>query len=74
LILAKSQLTKSRNNSKLQRGFNNFEKNTGAPHSRARKLQKRATGTVPLTDDFDGSLWQGAITVGTPPVTFTGKE
>ena len=59
--------------SKLQRGFENFEKNTGAPHPRAHKLKKRATGTVQLTDDEDGALWQGGITVGTPPVAFTGK-
>ena len=58
--------------SKVARGFENFEKNTGSAHPAAKKVQKRATGNVPLTDDEDGELWQGAISVGTPAVTFTG--
>ncbi|PFH52669.1 hypothetical protein AMATHDRAFT_139688 [Amanita thiersii Skay4041] len=58
---------------KLQRGFAAFEKNTGAAHPLAfsMDLTKRATGTVPLTDEEGGALWQGAISVGTPASTFT---
>jgi hypothetical protein len=32
-----------------------------------------SSGPVPLTDDFNGQLWQGSIQVGTPPVQYTGK-
>jgi len=32
---------------------------------------RRATGSEPLTDDKE-QLWYGAISVGTPPVDFTG--
>lgn len=61
--------------SKLQRGFAAFERNTGAAHPSDKKLlKKRATGSVPLTDDEDGALWQGGITVGTPAVAFTGTS
>jgi cathepsin D len=59
--------------SKISRGLENFEKNTGSAHPAAKKVQKRATGAVALTDDQDGALWQGAISVGTPATSFTGK-
>ena len=65
---------------KIARGFANFEKNTGATHPNdngslktVKKLAKRATGKDALTDDLDGDLWQGAISVGTPSNAFTGK-
>ncbi|TFK43185.1 acid protease [Crucibulum laeve] len=64
------QLTRITN--KLARGFNAFEKNTGSAHpSDTKTLAKRATGSDRLTDDQDGALWQGAISVGTPAVSFT---
>ena len=50
----------------------NFEKNTGTRHPGVERMKKRATGTVPLTDDFGGVLWHGSIQVGTPASTFTG--
>lgn len=37
----------------------------------ANSPQRRDTGNDPLTDD-DGQLWHGTISVGTPPVSFTG--
>ncbi|KAH8986113.1 Asp-domain-containing protein [Lactarius akahatsu] len=57
---------------KIQRGFEAFEKNTGAAHPFASQLKrstKRGKGD-PLTDYSDG-LWYGSITVGTPAVTYT---
>jgi len=64
---------------KIARGFENFEKNTGTTHPndngslRKMKLKKtkRATGKDALTDDLDGDLWQGAVSVGTPANSFT---
>jgi len=71
---------------KVARGLKAFEANTGAKHplddgSLHAKLAKRAagslhhakraTGSVALTDDDDGDLWQGGITVGTPAKAFT---
>ncbi|KAH0838840.1 acid protease [Lanmaoa asiatica] len=56
---------------KILRGFENFEKNTGAPHPAALKgSQRRATGVVPLTADGI-QLWYGSISVGSPANTFT---
>ncbi|KAH9041267.1 acid protease [Lactarius pseudohatsudake] len=57
---------------KIQRGFEAFERNTGAAHPFASQLKrstKRGKGD-PLTDDSD-ELWYGSITVGTPAVTYT---
>lgn len=35
-------------------------------------MSKRGTdGLEPLTDENNGELWQGTITVGTPPQSFT---
>ncbi|KAI0316984.1 acid protease [Amylostereum chailletii] len=57
--------------SKFERGFHAFETNTGTKHpSDTSRMFKRATGSVPLTDD-SGELWQGSISVGTPAKTFT---
>ncbi|EJD01643.1 acid protease [Fomitiporia mediterranea MF3/22] len=61
---------------KIARGFASFQSNTGSAHPNddgglAKRLQKRKTGKDPLTDDFDGELWQGSISVGTPANTFT---
>ncbi|KII95874.1 hypothetical protein PLICRDRAFT_170473 [Plicaturopsis crispa FD-325 SS-3] len=57
--------------SKLQNGFEAFEKNTGAPHpSHTNRLSKRAAPRpISLTDE-DQNLWEGSISVGTPPQTF----
>ncbi|KAJ3715622.1 acid protease [Lentinula guzmanii] len=72
-----SELARTR--SKLARGFSAFQKNTGIAHpsdtgnlanSANTNSRKRATGADALTDD-EGSLWQGGISVGTPPVDFT---
>ncbi|KAH9041268.1 acid protease [Lactarius pseudohatsudake] len=57
---------------KIQRGFEAFERNTGAVHPSASQLKrstKRGKGDQ-LIDDSD-ELWCGSITVGTPPVTYT---
>lgn len=66
---------------KYQHGFSNFQKNTGHPHplsvgSFFRHLfgghrLKRAEGNVPLSNFQSGAVWSGAISVGTPPVTYT---
>lgn len=68
-------------NSKISRGFTAFSNNTGSAHPNddgslhkrveLQKLRKRKTGKDQLTDDLDGELWQGAISVGTPANTFT---
>ncbi|TFY81195.1 hypothetical protein EWM64_g2816 [Hericium alpestre] len=52
---------------KIQRGFETYEKNTGAAHPLAASLKhkKRATGADALTDD-EAQLWYGSISVGTP--------
>ncbi|KAJ3829455.1 acid protease [Lentinula raphanica] len=70
----------ARAKSKLARGFSAFQKNTGRAHpsdtqdlAQLASSRKRATGADPLTDDEDGALWQGGISVGTPAVDFTGK-
>ncbi|KZS98007.1 acid protease [Sistotremastrum niveocremeum HHB9708] len=58
---------------KIHRGFDNFERNTGAPHPdapSASERAKRATGKVALTDD-DAELWFGGVSVGTPLAAFT---
>ncbi|KAG6916685.1 hypothetical protein DXG01_005810 [Tephrocybe rancida] len=59
--------------SKIQRGFHAFQKNTGSFHpSDKQRTMKRSTGSLELTDD--GALWHGTISVGTPPVAFTGSS
>ena len=60
--------------SKIQKGFETYERNTGSPHPLAAGLSKkakRATGKDALTDD-DAELWYGTISVGTPAKTYTG--
>jgi hypothetical protein len=58
----------------MQRGFEAFERNTGSAHPSASQMKRsiKRGNSDPLTDD-DAQLWYGSITVGTPPVTFTGK-
>ncbi|KAI9453014.1 acid protease [Lactarius psammicola] len=57
---------------KLQRGFEAFERNTGAAHPGASRLMrstKRGNGD-PLTDNL-AEFWYGSITVGTPAMNYT---
>lgn len=58
---------------KIQRGFANYEKNTGQKHPLAAKSNnsKRATGKDALTDD-SAQLWYGKISVGSPAKDYTG--
>ena len=49
-----------------------YKQNTGKSYPGSKDVQSRDTGSVPLTDDFNGALWHGPIEVGTPPKTFTG--
>ncbi|KAF8265090.1 acid protease [Lactarius quietus] len=70
--IAKLQAGVQRTVSKIQRGFEAFERNTGSAHPSASQLMgstKRGNGD-PLTDD-SAQLWYGSITVGTPAVTYT---
>ncbi|KAF9220541.1 acid protease [Gyrodon lividus] len=57
---------------KILRGFDNFEKNTGAPHPSAVKgAQKRRFGAEPLYPFHNNpDNWAGTISVGTPPKTY----
>jgi cathepsin D len=54
-----------------------YERNTGKQHplsSGLKSLSKRdKTGSVQLTDD-NSDLWYGPISIGTPPVQFTGMS
>ncbi|KAI0081508.1 acid protease [Panus rudis PR-1116 ss-1] len=58
---------------KLKNGFDAYKRNTGFQHplDGASGPSRRATGADPLTDDQDGSLWQGDISVGTPLQRYT---
>ncbi len=58
---------------KIQEGFATYERNTGVPHplSGSIQLSRRDSGGDPLTGD-NAQLWFGTISVGTPPVSFTG--
>lgn len=51
-----------------------FEQNTGKAHKLKRELspelKKRGTGSNPLTDDDQQTLWSGNIAFGTPAQTF----
>ncbi|KAH9161573.1 acid protease [Lactarius sanguifluus] len=70
--IAKLQASRQHTVAKIQRGFEAFERNTGAAHPSASQLKrsiKRGKGD-PLTDD-NAELWYGSITVGTPAVTYT---
>ena len=60
---------------KFQRGFNAFERNTGAAHPLAFLedlfgLARRGAGGVALADQGE-MLWTGKIALGTPPQEFT---
>ncbi|KAF9817257.1 hypothetical protein IEO21_03621 [Rhodonia placenta] len=58
--------------SKIQSGFATYEQNTGEAHplASAPSQYKRADSVV-LYTDMDGQMWQGAISVGTPPQNFS---
>ncbi|GJE96850.1 aspartic protease [Phanerochaete sordida] len=69
---------------KFHSGFAAFEANTGQSHPLAilpnlsgdnhnSTITRRGTtsqGSVPLTEENDGDLWQGSITIGTPATTY----
>ncbi|KAF9222126.1 acid protease [Gyrodon lividus] len=57
---------------KILRGFDNFEKNTGASHPSAVKgARKRNSGGLPLSSLGDHlHRWFGMISIGTPPRDF----
>ena len=59
---------------KYAKTLSNYEKNTGKVHPAKRdvsaELQKRATGSVSLTDEDQQSLWSGPMSYGTPAQTF----
>ncbi|THH07178.1 hypothetical protein EW145_g3565 [Phellinidium pouzarii] len=61
---------------KIAKGFASFKSNTGSnhPNDNGNVLSKRKTGKDALTDDEDGELWQGDISVGTPANTFTASS
>lgn len=60
--------------SKLKRGFEAFERNTGQRHRLyTPSLQARAAGADPLTDLHNNLEWSGQVSVGTPPRVLTGK-
>ena len=65
----------SRSLDKVSRGLDAFERNTGVKHplDTGSRPTRRATGGDPLTDDDEGSLWQGPISVGSPAKAFTGE-
>ena len=63
-----------RTHRKINRGLIAFERNTGVAHPLSGSVNsphRRDTGNDPLTDS-DEQLWYGTISVGTPPVSFTG--
>ncbi|KAI0287671.1 acid protease [Russula brevipes] len=58
---------------KFERGITAYKRNTGEAHPLARSINKqcrRNTGSEPLVDDR-AWMWYGAISIGTPPVSFT---
>ncbi|KAF9226048.1 Asp-domain-containing protein [Gyrodon lividus] len=57
---------------KILRGFDNFEKNTGALHPSAMKhTRKRASGGLSLYPfDVGPAIWFSTISIGTPPRNF----
>ncbi|THG99192.1 hypothetical protein EW026_g3106 [Hermanssonia centrifuga] len=57
---------------KIESGFDVYQRNTGKVHPLAgnRTMRKRSGHPLSLQDD-DGTLWQGVISVGTPPQDFT---
>jgi hypothetical protein len=66
--------------SKILRGLENYERNTGMSHSLVVKgkehlnLKNRDVGTTALTSHHGkDSVWYATITIGTPPKSFTGQ-
>ncbi|KAG6829330.1 hypothetical protein H0H92_004933 [Tricholoma furcatifolium] len=60
-----------------KRGLLKDENGVVNPHAlrvQVIRAHKRSAGSLPLTDDNAGTLWHGTITVGTPPVQFTGSS
>lgn len=61
--------------SKYENGFEAYLRNTGEAHPLYTapdfNITRRATGAIAPTDENSGELWQGTISVGTPPVTYT---
>ncbi|KAN0063820.1 hypothetical protein ACQY0O_003873 [Thecaphora frezii] len=59
---------------KYAQNLENYRRNTGTSHQKKRDLpehlQKRATGSLALTDQ-DGLLWTGKIAYGTPAQEFS---
>ena len=67
-------LTNSLPYSKIERGMAAYEKNTGKLHplfGGLKTLSRRSTSSVPLVDYYS-YLWFGTISIGTPPVNYTG--
>ncbi|KAF9225179.1 Asp-domain-containing protein [Gyrodon lividus] len=66
-----SQVASTR--AKILRGFDNFEKNTGASHpSAVERAWKRASGGLPLNPfNIGPHIWFGTVSVGTPPLIYT---
>ncbi|KAF9219165.1 acid protease [Gyrodon lividus] len=58
---------------KIRRGFDNFEKNTNAPHPSAVKgIRKRASGGLSLGFFANHPItWFSTISIGTPPRLYT---
>lgn len=61
--------------SKYKNGFAAYQRNTGELHPLDTapdfNITRRATGAIALTDENSGELWQGTISVGTPPLPYT---
>ncbi|PCH41742.1 acid protease [Wolfiporia cocos MD-104 SS10] len=53
-------------NSKILRGFANYEANTGSAHPLSYPHHTKRHPGVPLAMDRNGENWQGAMAVGTP--------
>ena len=69
-----SDLTNSLPFRKIERGMAAYEKNTGKLHpffNGNRTSRKRSTGSVSLIDYYS-HYWYGTISIGTPPVDYTG--
>ncbi|KZT13266.1 acid protease [Laetiporus sulphureus 93-53] len=73
IYAAEVQTHVARSLGKIQDGFASYQKNTGEAHPLAEHYQptKSKRGAIPLTDDMNGQMWQGAISVGTPPQDVT---
>lgn len=59
---------------KIERGMAAYKKNTGKTHplySGIKMSSKRKTGSISLIDLYS-DFWYGTISIGTPPVDYTG--